>query len=58
MKRGTCFGDSGGPHFWQDTRIIVAVTSWGDANCRSNNMTQRLDIQPVLEFPAEFGIGP
>ncbi len=53
---GTCFGDSGGPHFWQDTLIIVSVTSWGDAICRSNDMTQRLDIESVQDFLAEFGI--
>ena len=42
---GTCFGDSGGPHFWQDTLIIASVTSWGDAVCRSNDQTQRIDIR-------------
>jgi secreted trypsin-like serine protease len=56
---GTCFGDSGGPHFWQDTLILVSVTSWGDANCRSNDMTQRTDIASVLDWLAEeFGIIP
>ncbi len=55
---GTCFGDSGGPHFWEDTLIIVAVTSWGDAICRSNDMTQRIDIPSVQEFLAEFEISP
>jgi secreted trypsin-like serine protease len=55
---GTCFGDSGGPHFWEDTLIIVSVTSWGDAICRSNDMTQRIDIASVLNFLAEWGITP
>jgi secreted trypsin-like serine protease len=56
---GTCFGDSGGPHFWQDTLIIVSVTSWGDAVCRSNDMTQRTDIPSVLEWLEEaFGVTP
>jgi secreted trypsin-like serine protease len=55
---GTCFGDSGGPHFWEDTLIIVSVTSWGDAICRSNDMTQRIDIASVLDFLAEWGITP
>jgi secreted trypsin-like serine protease len=55
---GTCFGDSGGPHFWEDTLVIVSVTSWGDAICRSNDMTQRLDLASVQEFLAEFGITP
>ncbi|HZB01051.1 MAG TPA: trypsin-like serine protease [Actinomycetota bacterium] len=55
---GTCFGDSGGPQFWEDTLMIVSVTSWGDAICRSNDMTQRIDIASVLAFLAEFGIVP
>jgi secreted trypsin-like serine protease len=51
---GTCFGDSGGPHFWRDTLVIVAVTSWGDAICRSNDMTQRLDIPSVQDFLSDY----
>ena len=47
---GTCFGDSGGPHFWERTLIIVSVTSWGDAICRANSMTQRVDIPSVQDF--------
>ena len=54
---GTCFGDSGGPHFWLDTLMIVSVTSWGDNICRSNDMTQRIDIPSVQAFLADFGIG-
>jgi secreted trypsin-like serine protease len=56
---GTCFGDSGGPHFWGDTLILVSVTSWGDAICRSNDMTQRADIPSVLDWLAEeFDVEP
>jgi secreted trypsin-like serine protease len=55
---GTCFGDSGGPHFWEDTLTIVSVTSWGDAICRSNDMTQRVDIASVLAFLTDWGITP
>jgi secreted trypsin-like serine protease len=56
---GTCFGDSGGPHFWQDTLIIASVTSWGDAVCRSNDQTQRIDIPSVLDWlQEEFGVTP
>jgi secreted trypsin-like serine protease len=51
---GTCFGDSGGPHFWEDTLIMVAVTSWGDAICRSNDMTQRIDLATALDFISDF----
>lgn len=56
---GTCFGDSGGPHFWNDTLILASVTSWGDAVCRSNDQTQRVDIPSVLDWlEEEFGIAP
>ncbi len=55
---GTCFGDSGGPHFWEDTLVIVSVTSWGDAICRSNDMTQRVDIGSVLDWLEQFGPTP
>ena len=51
---GTCFGDSGGPHFWEDSLMLVSVTSWGDAICRSNDMTQRLDISSALNFVSGF----
>ncbi len=51
---GTCFGDSGGPHFWEDTLILVSVTSWGDAICRSNDMTQRLDIPSARDWVLTF----
>jgi secreted trypsin-like serine protease len=47
---GTCFGDSGGPHFWEDELLLVSVTSWGDAICRSNDMTQRVDLPAVLDW--------
>jgi hypothetical protein len=45
---GTCYGDSGGPIFLdedgdgEDLRL-VAITSWGDANCVATNLTYRLD---------------
>jgi hypothetical protein len=39
--------------------IIVSVTSWGDAVCRSNDMTQRTDIPSVLDWLEEaFGVTP
>lgn len=47
---GTCFGDSGGPHFSGDSLLLVSVTSWGDAICRSNDMTQRVDVASVRDF--------
>lgn len=53
---GTCFGDSGGPRFWKHTLKVVGVTSWGDAICRSNDMTQRLDLASVLGFLEDHGL--
>jgi hypothetical protein len=55
---GTCFGDSGGPHFWKESLILASVTSWGDAICRSNDMTQRVDLAAALAFLAGFGLTP
>jgi len=51
---GTCYGDSGGPNFLGDT--LVAVTSTGDAPCRSTNVDYRLDTTIVHEFLSQFGI--
>ena len=51
---GTCFGDSGGPHFYGDSLLLVSVTSWGDAICRSNDMTQRVDIRSVQDFLDDY----
>lgn len=56
---GTCFGDSGGPHFWGTSLVLVSVTSWGDAICRSLDMTQRTDLPSVLDWlEADFGVTP
>lgn len=50
---GTCYGDSGGPNFFADTEIIVAVTSFGwakNGNCVGNDFNFRMDIPPALDF--------
>jgi secreted trypsin-like serine protease len=50
---GTCFGDSGGPIFWDDVQggeVVVGVTSWGDANCVSSGFSYRVDIPQTLDF--------
>jgi hypothetical protein len=51
---GTCFGDSGGPHFLEDTDIVVSVTSTGDRWCRASDWTARVDTDTVLEFLDDF----
>jgi secreted trypsin-like serine protease len=50
---GTCYGDSGGPTFWTDAKgnkILVAITSWGDAPCVSTEFNYRTDIPQTLQF--------
>jgi secreted trypsin-like serine protease len=51
---GTCYGDSGGPAFWEDpdtgAETIVGVTSWGDAQCVSSAFNYRVDIPETLSF--------
>jgi len=52
---GTCFGDSGGPVFYQGE--VVAVTSYGyTENCRYLGGYQRVDIAVVQDWLAEFGL--
>ena len=52
---GTCFGDSGGPVFYQGS--IVAVTSYGYTdNCRYLGGYQRVDIDDAQNWLAEFGL--
>ncbi|GHG54752.1 hypothetical protein GCM10012320_26230 [Sinomonas cellulolyticus] len=54
---GTCFGDSGGPVFYQGQ--IVGVTSYGlTSNCRYIGGYQRVDIPSAQTFLAEFGVRP
>lgn len=50
---GTCYGDSGGPTFYQDTNIVVSVTSFGwakNGNCVGNDFNFRTDTPTAHEF--------
>lgn len=49
---GTCYGDSGGPAFWNEdgTEILVGVTSWGDAQCVATGFNYRVDVPETLDF--------
>jgi secreted trypsin-like serine protease len=50
---GTCFGDSGGPVFWEPEdgpRILVSVTSWGVPYCTASVFYYRVDIPETLDF--------
>jgi hypothetical protein len=53
---GTCFGDSGGPNFFNygGARILAAITITGDAVCRSTNVTYRLDTASARNFLAPY----
>jgi hypothetical protein len=53
---GTCYGDSGGPTFYKDSDIVVAVTSFGwakNGNCVGNDFNFRTDIPAALDFLAD-----
>lgn len=49
---GTCYGDSGGPHFDEDG-TVVAITVMGDPFCKSLDTAYRLDTPWALEFLAD-----
>jgi hypothetical protein len=58
---GTCFGDSGGPHFLpHDQRTVVAVSSFGVGNvgvaydCGGASYAQRVDLEVVLGWVRGF----
>jgi secreted trypsin-like serine protease len=55
---GTCYGDSGGPHFIHlngvETRIVAAVTVTGDANCLATDKTYRTDTPAARAFLDDF----
>jgi hypothetical protein len=47
---GSCFGDSGGPVFYQDTNIVTAVVSWGITPCIGVDYQFRMDTATALNF--------
>lgn len=51
---GTCFGDSGGPHFLGDSSMVVSLTVTGDAWCRATDVTYRLDTDSARSYLAQF----
>jgi secreted trypsin-like serine protease len=57
---GTCYGDSGGPHFLggMTSNLIVSLTVTGDAMCRATDKTYRLDTPTAQEFLSRFGLVP
>jgi secreted trypsin-like serine protease len=53
---GTCYGDSGGPHFLGgvSSKLIVSVTVTGDAMCRATDTTYRIDTPWARDFLEQF----
>jgi hypothetical protein len=51
---GTCYGDSGGPHFLGDSDTVVSLTVTGDAWCRATDVTYRLDTDSAREYLDQF----
>lgn len=54
-RGGTCFGDSGGPVFLNNTNIIAAVTSFGlNPNCVGADFAYRVDIEDARAFLDDY----
>jgi secreted trypsin-like serine protease len=53
---GTCFGDSGGPHFLggPTSDVQVSITITGDEVCRSLDKTLRLDTPTARQFLGQY----
>ena len=52
---GDCYGDSGGPKFFEgNDRLIVATVTTGDVPCRATTWDQRLDTRTSREFLGRF----
>jgi secreted trypsin-like serine protease len=53
---GPCTGDSGGPHFFGDSDLVVSSTTIGDGVCRSQEKGYRLDTASPRAFLTSQGI--
>jgi hypothetical protein len=55
---GTCYGDSGGPHFihldGEETTIVASITVTGDYQCKATDVTYRTDTESARIFLGEF----
>jgi hypothetical protein len=52
---GDCFGDSGGPKFFDgNPRLIVATVTKGDPPCRATSFDYRLDTRSARAFLGQF----
>ena len=57
---GTCYGDSGGPHFLGgvSSTLVASITITGDAVCRATDKAYRLDTPDAQEFLSRLGLVP
>lgn len=51
---GTCYGDSGGPHFLKDSNTFVSLTVTGDTVCKASDKTYRLDTDSARAFLTDW----
>jgi secreted trypsin-like serine protease len=53
---GTCYGDSGGPHFLGgvESNLVVSITITGDFWCRATDKTYRVDTPAARAFLDDF----
>ncbi len=55
---GTCYGDSGGPHFihlnGRETAIVASITVLGDTPCKASDVTYRMDTASARNFLGNF----
>ena len=52
---GTCFGDSGGPNFLDDSNVVAGVTSFGiNGNCAGTGGVFRMDRAGPLLWVGSF----
>jgi Trypsin len=51
---GTCFGDSGGPHFIGTSDVVASLTVTGDRFCRATDVTYRVDTASARAFLEDF----
>jgi secreted trypsin-like serine protease len=53
---GTCYGDSGGPHFLGgvDSGLVVSITITGDRWCRASDKTYRVDTPAARAFLDDY----
>lgn len=51
---GSCYGDSGGPVFYSNTNMVVAVVSWGITPCIGVDYQFRTDTAVAQDFVRKF----